>query len=143
MTLHKVGTVLRPSDDESAELLRKIAPGQPMRWTVHPKRNVRQHRLYWALVNLAHDNLPEDIAANWPTPELLSDGIKMACGLVEPRLNPKTGDTFLKLKSIAFDEMDQLEFQTFFEMALEVIATKLIPGVDLEAIRGEAMDAAA
>ena len=134
------GNVLRPADDEAREALRRISPGVPVMVDLRQRRNVRQHRLYWKLIRTVHRNLPKDLKETWPTVEKLSDAIKIALGACDGITDISGSPRHHVPHSIAFDKMDQTTFQAFFEQAVNLIRTRIVPGLAEADLEAEVMD---
>lgn len=107
--------------------------------TVTQPRNVRQHRLLFALLGLVMDNLPLDQRGRFPSKDKLLDAIKIGTGHTETVIG-LDGRAHLKPRSIAFDTMDQSEFGEFFRAAVEVIREYVINDLDLAALDDEIED---
>lgn len=64
--------------------------------------------------------------------------LKIACGLVDPFIDAKTGKTFFVPRSISFTAMSQDEFNAFFDRAIFVICDRWLPkGTTTESVRRE------
>ena len=103
----------------------KLKSEQLLGVTVRQKRNLAHHNKYWALIDAVWEH-----QALYPTVTALSDGVKLACGLTEETLNPLTMEVSLKPSSIAFDAMDQDDFEQFYERAIGIIIERILPGVN-------------
>lgn len=111
-------------------MLRGLTPGEPVMVAVTQPRSLRQHRLMFALLRRVHENLPADQRARFPTVERLLESIKLALGHTEDIWNLRSGEGWVKVKSISFESMDQAEFAEFFVGAVEVITTYVIEELD-------------
>lgn len=136
---HRVGMDLRPVDDEGREIMAGLTVGVPVMIEVNQQRNVRQHRLYWKLIGVVHENLPEKLTAIWQTKEALSKAILSELGYVDV-LRGLDGKEFHQVQSIAFDAMDQAEFAEVFDKAVALIVSRIIPGLDQAALNSEVLD---
>lgn len=126
---------LVPVDHLSADLLRNFAQGKALRVTVVEPRNIKHHRMYWALVAAI---FPHQKA--YATADDLHDALKLACGYFDMVRNPLTGRKYPKTRSIAFDKMDQAQFSEFFNRAVEVVLTRIVPGVDKADLQAQIED---
>jgi hypothetical protein len=124
---------LHAVDPHGEAVLGKIGRGDVVSIEVKRPRNVQHHRLYWALVGLVHDNLDHE---RYPTPEDLSDAIKIAAGH-RKRIELPSGEVGFIPKSIAFHKMDQAEFDSFYERVCDLIALHFLPGVNKDDLRME------
>lgn len=120
---------LVPGDPATAELVSRYKAGQPLRVKMTGARNVRQHRLYWSLV--------QKIASAVGLPaDTVSSVLKIKAGCVD-HFTGKDGAVMTWPKSIAFSQMDQAEFAEFFERALEVVLREWLPGMKRAELKRE------
>mgnify|MGYP000043799597 CR=1 FL=1 len=97
--------------------------GRVYRAKISKPRNVRMHRLYWALCGAVAEQLDRPA-------ELISSLIKIRCGHVDV---VKTAQGIVEIpKSISFAKMSQTDFREFFERAIEVVCSDILPGVNSE-----------
>lgn len=127
---------LSPCDDDGREVINSLTAGDPVMVEVTQKRSVRQHRLYFALLNRVHENLPVEMAARYPKVENLRQAVQFACGLFEECV-AIDGSRYYKAQSIAFDKMDQGEFGEFFRKAVDVIVEYVIKDLDADDLLAE------
>lgn len=121
---------LRPADEQSEDWLRKIANGDLVMAEIRKPRNIQHHRKLWALLKLVCDNMDQPI-----TPEMLLGIIKLRTGYCDV-VQTRKGDVVMP-KSIAFESMDQLAFNEFWEKAVDFILSNVLLGVDSEALERE------
>lgn len=124
---------LRPADDASREALAKIGNGEIVSVELKRPRNIRFHRLYWALLSIVHENLDGD---RYPTVEDLHAAVKIAAGL-RTRIQLPDGTIGFIPGSIAFHKMSQPEFEAFYDRVCSLIAKHFLPGVDSETLKQE------
>jgi len=127
----KVDGVLRPSTEWAEETLAKIKNGTQVQVEIKQPRNIQFHRLFFAMIKLAHQN--QD---HYETPELLLVALKVALGHVETVI-AKDGNTVYIPKSISFAKMDELEFRDFFDHAADLIVKHMLQGTDKEDFKRE------
>ena len=120
---------LVPGDPATQELVSRYTPGQALRVKMTGARNVRQHRLYWGLVQKIAEAV--DVPA-----ETVSAVLKLKAGAVETYTD-KHGNLCTWPRSIAFDRMDQAEFAEFFKRAAQVVIEQWLPGMKAEELRKE------
>jgi len=109
--VQRVGHGLFPDGDESIAAFEKIPAGKPIRCEVKQPRNVRFHRLYFALCQRIGDGVGL-------TSENVSDLFKIATGHVT-KIKTKRGIIEVP-KSIAFNNLDDLGFREFFNNCMRV-----------------------
>lgn len=124
---------LKPADRISDEAIKKFERGELIRISIDKTRSLQHHRWFWALITAVHDNLPDHMLLKWSTPERLMDDIKVMIGLCEER--EAFGEKYIKLGSISFDNMDQLEFDRCSAQAIEVIRNVILPGIEEHELR--------
>ena len=124
---------LRPTDSSGEDALRKIGNGEVVSIEVKRPRNVRHHRMFWALMTIVHENMDE---ARYPTVEDLVSAIKIAAGL-RTRIVLPSGDVGFIPGSIAFHKMSQDEFSAFYDRVCDLICKHFLPGVESAALREE------
>lgn len=132
--LHMVreGNHLVPLDEMSSEELARLPLKQQVLVTVRVPRNIRQHRLAWALATKVaeacewlHDR--EDAMA-W---------LKIKARHVRYIHDHHNGETQIVPKSIRFAALDQMGFDRVFKRMVYITVSEIIPGLDEEALRAE------
>jgi hypothetical protein len=126
------GTFLVPEAPIDGELIEAFPAGKPLRLSITQPRSIPQMRLYWSMLRLVADNLDSTV-----TTEALHNWIKMRCG-VSAAIPLRNGETDYVPGSIAFDKMDQDQFQAFMDRALDLIVGHLIPGLAKPTLEAEA-----
>ena len=124
---------LRPVDEAGEVALQKIRQGEVISIEIKRPRNVRHHRMFWALMTIVHENMDGD---RYPTVEDLVAAIKIAAGL-RTRIDLPTGETGFIPGSIAFHKMDQTAFSEFYNRVCDLIAKHFLPGVTADELRNE------
>jgi len=123
MLMRHDGTYLIPSSAESVEAYEKLKEGE---YTVEVRkaRNPGHHRKGFKLLHLAFENQEK-----YDTFEHFVTEIKLQCGWYEEHVT-LGGKTIYQPKSLSFADMDQTEFEEFYNKALRVL-TKYF-GYDVE-----------
>ncbi|MEU7656819.1 DUF1367 family protein [Micromonospora taraxaci] len=124
---------LRPTDEAGQEALRKLGNGELVTVELRKSRNIKHHRLFWALMTIVHQNLDHE---RYPTVEELTAAIKIAAGL-RTRIELPNGEVGFIPGSIAFHKMDQTAFSEFYDRVCDLIAKHFLPGVESEALKDE------
>lgn len=124
---------LRPIDEAGEDVLRRIGQGDIVTVEVRKPRNIRFHRMYFALVSLVWQQMDE---YRYPTPDDLHAAIKIAAGLRTRIILPDGTIGFIP-GSIAFAKMDDTEFSEFFDRVCNLIARHFLPGVTDAELRAE------
>ena len=124
--------------DEAGEaILRTLGQGELVEITLRRPRNVKHHRLFFALISLCWEQM--DNRDDYPTPEDLLTEIKIVTGHYTKRFVNLDGKryTVLTPKSISFAAMEQPAFEEFFERCCLWIVANVLPGVTQEELRTE------
>lgn len=124
---------LRPVDQTGEDALRKLGHGQIVTVEVRRPRNIKFHRLYWALITIVWEQMDEE---RYPTSEDLHAAIKIAAGLRTRIVLPDGTIGFIP-GSIAFHKMDDTAFSAFFDRVCNLIAKHFLPGVTEAELRNE------
>lgn len=130
--MHRRGSFLAPLAPMDSDALAKLPSGKALKVKVTRARSVPQHRLYFSMLNLVCENLDSPIQ-----PKALHEWVKLRCG-VSADIPLKNGKVDIVPGSISFEEMDQTEFQAFFDKAKELIIEHIIPGLNSDALEREA-----
>lgn len=117
-------------DRERVERRMKNGRGQ-VRASLASIRSLPQLRLYWPWVRKVLEN-----SEHFTTERNLHNMLLQSCGVVETFID-LNGDWKLIPSSIAFDAMDQEDFDAYFNKAQIVVSEHILPGVDLEALMRE------
>lgn len=122
---------LSADDDAATSVLRKIKVGDVVRVEVRRPRNLRAHRRFFALVNLVYTN-----SEKFPSPDVARRVLTCRAGHALPYIIESTGEVLLIPESISFANMDQDEFDAFWQRVVKVVCEEILPGVteaDIEA----------
>lgn len=127
------GGTLVPTTPDAEQALRAVRDGREVMVALRPPRNIKHHRLLFAMLNFVIEH-----SDTFENKDLALIGLKIACGLVDPYIDPGTGKTFFVPRSIAFESMSQDEFNGFFDRACFVVAERWMPsGTTPESVRAE------
>lgn len=102
---------LSPIAPIDVETIDNYPPGTEFEIRAVTRRSLPQLKLYWAVL--------ADVVrrtGKWPTPEHLSDALKQACGYLTVNYD-LAGRPYTTTDSIAFDAMNQAEFQVYFNQS--------------------------
>lgn len=126
------GNILTPVDDLAAEGFANIPASRDVLITVRAPRNPRHHRLAWALAQKVAD------ACDWlHDRDDAMDFLKLKARHYKAIVDPRTGQTAMVPKSIAFGSLDQVAFNRLFNRMVWVICNDILPGLDEAALRAE------
>ena len=138
--VRRSGDKLVPVTEWDRERLLDIPEGKDLSIRVSRTRSAKQHRLFWALMQIVVDNHPFYMRG-----EQLVEWLKIRLGYVD-EIMFHDGSMMTKVSSISFTSMGQDEFQKFFNLALYIIITEVAPISkeqllqELEAMIGEKVE---
>lgn len=118
-----------PADHEAyTKLKRRLERMKPgtwfrMEWAV--PRHGPHHRKLFALLALVADN-----SETYDTTEKALVAIKLVTGYADPVIDPRTGELTQVPQSIAYDSMDQDEFDRFYQAAIDGVLRFILPHLD-------------
>jgi Protein of unknown function (DUF1367) len=124
--MRRNGDRLVPVAEWERERLMDIPEGRDLTVKITRTRSPKQHRLFWALMQLVVKNHPYYVRA-----EQLVEWMKVRLGYVEEVMF-HDGQLLTKVSSISFGSMGQDEFQNFFNLAMDVITTEVLPDTSRE-----------
>ena len=125
---------LVPANAQSMDALRKLKQGEWLRTNITRPRNVKHLRKYFALLDAVFPH-----QTMWPTFKKFRAKFEEALGHGEYHTNGR-GERYFENESIAFDKMDQAEFDEFYAKAVELILTRILPNVGRADLEREVMD---
>jgi hypothetical protein len=124
---------LAPVDAMGEAALSKIKSGTVVEVEIKQPRNVKHHRMFWALMSIVWDNLDQE---KYPTVEDVAAAVKISAGL-RTRIELPSGEVGFIPGSIAFAKMDQAQFSEFYERVCDLVARHFLPGVSKAELRSE------
>jgi hypothetical protein len=131
MILRRDGGTLRPDGDESWEVMDKIPHGSTVVVTVRKSRNPDHLKKYWALCAFA-----ARFDTEYDDRHDIDEWLRLSVPWMRDEITLGDGRVRVKTKSISIDEMEQIEFDRFYERAVELLSMRL--GKDIEqALREE------
>lgn len=113
----RIKYTLVPSDDMGKELLFSIADGAECIVEMKGKHNIKQFRLFWGLCQLVAE-ADDDTKLN------VKKWLCVATGHTDIWFEPN-GKMHVDPASISFSELEQNEFNEFFQRALILVADRL------------------
>lgn len=122
MMMVRRGSFLAPLAPMDSDALSALPIGKALKVRVTQARSLPQSRLYFSLCDLVAANLDQDV-----TGDDLHEWLKIRLGLVTP-IRLKNGTIAEVAKSVAFDKMEQPEFQAYCDKALDMMVEHIIPG---------------
>ena len=128
---------LVPKYDSDREEFSRLKRNTDVLVEVGKKRNYEFHKKFFALLKLTYDNFPERMEdkLNVHSAEDLRTRLKIDLGLYE--VSHYGNQSVIVPKSIAFDKMDETEFEKFYKMSVNHILKNYLKGVTNEQIEEE------
>lgn len=138
MKLHLVNTAngfLLPESDYDYEQKLHLKVGETYSADIHLVRNAEFHRKYFKMIRTAWDYLPEALQYFFHNSEGFRKHVEITAGYYEPFFSPRLQEWVEGPKSIAFDKLDQGEFEKLYNRVravLDSILTKYISQEEFE-----------
>lgn len=131
MAMRREGNALVPVDPVSAEDLALLQSDRELLVTARSPRNIRQHRLAWALAQKLSD------ATDFlPDRETAMDYLKLKARHAKLIVDG-SGVVTLVPKSISFASLDQQGFARLLNRMIYVICSEIVPGLEESKLRAE------
>ncbi len=128
---------LVPADETAEKLVRSVRVGEGVSLEGKKARNVRFHRKFFALLNLAFDAWEPDPESKYAVLgvtknfEVFREDITILAGHFHESWD-LNGNLHLKAKSISFGNMDDLEFAEVYGSVLTVVWEKILRNANYE-----------
>lgn len=147
---HESG-MLRPSNDDEAEKLKKYKLGDPIKCKVTKFRNYQFHKKWFALVKLAFDAWePQPITDKYGAPEKNFDRFRKDIiiqtgryDVVSTFTGEKGTSVMAEAHSISFGKMNEHEFAALYSSTVDVILKKILTNYtkdDIDRVIGEILN---
>ena len=112
--LTKFRNTLFPADENAERALKKVKDGLDILVDYKPKRNVKFHRKFFAMINILFQNQEK-----YKNREDLLIEMKLKTGWYKEHVTLK-GNIIYIPKSMSFDKMDDLKFGEFYQKCIDV-----------------------
>ncbi|WP_315729911.1 hypothetical protein [Bradyrhizobium sp. SZCCHNRI2010] len=123
---------LVPYANYDREKFDELPTGKVLRVNVVQQRNAPRHRLYRVILRIVVKNTDLFVSE-----DSLHKTLLVGCGVVEPVMTV-TGEIIMIPSSTAYDAMDEDVFKAYFDQAMHIIETNIIPDIDLSLLLKEA-----
>lgn len=124
--VRRKGSKLEPCSLVDEEAMSEFPEGKDLSITISRTRSSKQHRFFWAFLNKICEN-----HETYKRAEQLLLWLKIRLGYVE-QVHFHDDQIWWVPQSISFNGMDQNEFQKFFNAALDIVVSEVIPGLSVE-----------
>lgn len=112
--------VFKAADYDSEEAVKKISEGETIACKSVDQRNARLHRKYFALIQLAWDNLPEKFDGYFGTREDFRKELTKLAGFYN-EYKDFHGNTVKQARSIAYRNMSQEDFEVLYTKTVDLV----------------------
>ncbi|SHH03445.1 hypothetical protein [Bradyrhizobium erythrophlei] len=123
---------LVPYANYDRDMFEELPFNKVLRVNLAQQRSAPRHRLYRVVLRLVVKNTDLFVSE-----DSLHKTLLLGCGVVEPIMTT-AGEIIMIPSSTAFDAMNEETFKAYFDKAMEIIETNIIPGVDLSLLLKEA-----
>jgi hypothetical protein len=121
---------MRPRDRVDGDALSDYPIGSQVEVTLYAEKSAAQLRLFWAILRHVLPNT--DFVAT----DALKDRLMVRAGFVKSFTTLGGGQT-VEPHPGSVREMDAPTFQAFFERSMEILATEIVPGLEIERVKRE------
>lgn len=118
-----------PGHNSDHEACKRVAPGDSIEGRIGSVRNLRFHKKFFALIKYVFHHMNEQSQLMIPSEEALRYELLRLAGYWDSHVT-LYGATVLRPKSIAFDSMDQFEFEKVYSDILDVALKYFVSEVD-------------
>jgi len=130
--VRKVEGALVAHAQYDAEMLERFPENVPLRIQLAQPRSGPRHRLYRVTLRIIVQNTDK-----FSTEDALHKTLLLACNVTEPILTTE-GEFIYVPSSTAYEAMPEEEFKVYFDRAMEIVSSVIIPGLDLDELLKEA-----
>ena len=127
-TIH--GLMIDSTDERSQFILRGVPLGASVQVEISRPRNIKRHRLFWALASTIAQAIPGNLTA-----ENLVEVLKLETG--HCTIIKGARETYKIPKSIAFHKMDEAEFSAFMDRCCQFICSTWLQHIKPSGLRTE------
>jgi len=122
---------LIPADGISAESLSQLPHEEVFKVVLTRPRSIGHHRKFFALIRALYDSLPDK--SGYPTMDNFLTAIKIGIGHID-MYETASGAKYPVPKSISFANMQQDEFNQFYDSVIDLVLTSILPNFKREDI---------
>ncbi|MBQ8051660.1 MAG: DUF1367 family protein [Bacteroidaceae bacterium] len=128
---------LVPLYDSDHDEKQKLREGETVLCRISKPRNYEFHKKFFALVRVTFDNLPERLVQmlGIRSEEDMLDCIKIDLGLFNTIWHG--GRQVIRLGSISFAAMDNIEFEKFYNRSVTLVLNKYLCGTSRQSLTEE------
>lgn len=123
---------LTPFGDESYDLVRCLPYDTIVTAKIQESRNPQFHRKYMKFFNVAWEFQNEDTQSWFGSVRNFRKTIEVAAGHCDKVYNLELSAWVDIPRSVAYDELDQSEFEDLYERVKNIVFTQFLPEVNLD-----------
>lgn len=123
-----------PADEDAQGYLRKIAAGEVIQASVRKARNYAFHKKYFALLKVGFD-----CQERYTSPEAFRKEVIILAGWSTTHVHID-GTVSFNADSIAFDKMDELEFDKLYQATINVLLQHFVSHMTEDNLRNAAAE---
>lgn len=131
LIMQRVEGGLRPVDEEGWQYVMRLEPGDQVMVEFRRPRSIQHHKLYWKMIATIQQHVT-DLST-----DDLHNLIKVGAGYGRIVESKSMGRVALPKASIAFESMDQDEFNEFWERAIRFVLEQVVPGLKRDELERE------
>lgn len=128
-----------PASKETEEYLSKLKYGEQIHGDFKKRRNVRFHRKFFALLNVAFDMWePGELANKYGKVEKNFDQFRHDIVILAGYYNQvfrTNGDIRVEAKSISFSKMDESEFEMLYSSVIDVVLKHICTNIEKDELQ--------
>lgn len=128
---------LVPMDETDREIAKQLRLGQDVKVHISMPRNIKFHRKFFALLKLTLDNLPDKIQNTLHIYSIEAMLVAVKIDLDYYDTVKVCGRNVVKLRSISFAKMDEIQFERFYDLTVTDILSNYLRGTDRNALLQE------
>jgi len=136
LTFVRTDLGIYPAGRETEEYVSKMKYGEQISADFHKRRNVKFHRKFFAMLNVAFDMWqPGDLTTKYGVVEKNFNQFRSDLIILSgyySQVFRTDGSVKIKAKSISFSSMDEDEFEKVYSQVLDVVLQKICPTVPKE-----------
>jgi len=144
LLLAKHGRGFLAADEDAEKFHKKLETGECILLKPIRVRDLKAHRRYWKLCTLCAENCERitlDDGSVFPihNKDDVHTVIKLATGHYTSIFDTDGREAFRIPKSTSFADMTADEWQEYWPRVLDVVQSKVLPGVDIDSVQLEIM----
>lgn len=125
---------LFPTTSLSEQFIQSMPEHATFKAVMTRPRIIKHNAKYWKLLSVVAPH------GGYTDVKRLHKDIKKGLGLFTTYKNAFTGKEEIELDSTSFDNMDQQEFEPYYEKVVELILTRILPNVNKADLEAQVLD---